>query len=367
MTFRLPDRVIASSNFTQFDGKTVLATIDGSRLLEALDSFFADDDWFREVVRTGVDPLTEYIQRTANQGKFLGRIFTEPVPPEAIIASSTKPSFDYKREVAEARAGMVALLAELGISKPHRPDAISDGAEDENLNFTNLEVVGVQVIHDVGEKRIVRQFGEITGYTLSVSGTLPKKFVGSAKGSVTTAIADNGDSLLSRRQPNLRVAGSSKLGDQWLVNFEVKLTPPSAEVKGIDLIQGSLIFDRNNAIRTFRFGTLAEVIAAPGNDFEATIEPVQMLPASNDFNYLFKLEMSKHQFKKVGFLESDGNELNTEEVWSWVGQDRQQIIFRFESKPPGDTRIVVETFDNDAKVEIPFELRNLDLIGLSRE
>ena len=92
-----------------------------------------------------------------------------------------------------------------------------------------------------------------------------------------------------------------------------------------------------------------------------------MLPASNDFNYLFKLEMSKHQFKKVGFLESDGNELNTEEVWSWVGQDRQQIIFRFESKPPGDTRIVVETFDNDAKVEIPFELRNLDLIGLSRE
>ena len=52
LVFELPGQFGAATNFTQVDGRTASATVEGKRFVEVLESFISDEAWFRNLSTT---------------------------------------------------------------------------------------------------------------------------------------------------------------------------------------------------------------------------------------------------------------------------------------------------------------------------
>jgi hypothetical protein len=113
-TFLLPGKVAEASIFEKADGGVRL-TIEGKKVMAAMDKVIGDDKLMTEAIRTGKDPVKDGPGASDAMGEM---IFGGKGPIRAKVGGDLKPLFDYQAEVAKAKAAQPAMLKSLGVEAP---------------------------------------------------------------------------------------------------------------------------------------------------------------------------------------------------------------------------------------------------------
>jgi hypothetical protein len=115
MIYTMPGQITDANILSKSaDGKTVTLTIEGKKMLEAMDKIMADDKAIEASIRAGkgVDQDDDLM---------LEKMFGKKGPISATVAGPGKPLFDYKTEMEAAKAAQAAMLKKLDIDPNAKP------------------------------------------------------------------------------------------------------------------------------------------------------------------------------------------------------------------------------------------------------
>ncbi len=355
MRFHLPGKPSNVTNFKVEEGGTLLLTFEGEKLFGVMDEMFEDPAWMRKQILAGAD-FTEggpKMDLMMNE-----KLFGEKAPVRATVTGAVKPLFNYKAEVTAAKKDSPKLFKELGAAAPI-PVASAKGG-----NFKNLKVGGVRVVTVSDGKRDVRPFNYDAGYTISLIGELPGAVLKVTEGKLEKAIADNGDSLLPEREWNRKIHFPHLSKDKTTVVFEVKLTLPGENVKGLKEISGMLEYTVAGGSREVPLGITDFTAGAKGNEFGAVVKSVKESEWQKEKEVLaLKLNLSSDSVKSMTFYDGSKKKLDVSESGHGGFGNSTTFQYTCEGKFPAKGSIVVEIFEKLEKYNIPFKIENISLMG----
>jgi hypothetical protein len=110
-TFVLPGKVVEANIFEKTE-QGVRLSIEGKKILAAMDKIVADDKLMKDAIKAGKDPVKD---GPGASDAMQEAMFGGKGPIRARVSGDIKPLFDYKAEVAKAKAAQPAMLKKLGI------------------------------------------------------------------------------------------------------------------------------------------------------------------------------------------------------------------------------------------------------------
>lgn len=124
LTYVLPGQVSDAGLFNKTkDGLQV--TVDGKKMLEAMDSMIADDKLMAQIAQEGEDPA----KGKTGKAYMMEKLFGKKGELRAEATGDLKPLFDYKAEMKKAADGQAEMLKKLQIElAPARPPMGGPGA-----------------------------------------------------------------------------------------------------------------------------------------------------------------------------------------------------------------------------------------------
>lgn len=355
-TFHLPGKVEASSNFKKASSGDLGLTFDGAKMLDALNTLVADDDWLaKNEFDTQKGPALD--------NELSGLLFGENAPVMASITGATKPLFDYAAEVAAAQKQTAKLQKQLGV--------VSVAPPSKGEPLKSIKVVGVRMISELDKKLDLRPFNYDAGYTLSVLA----EFAGSVldvtdKSAVTTATASDGTSILkSDREWDLRLGSPKLSADKASAIFDINLNLPPSGAKGLKEVTGTIQYRVAGGSKKTDLGLASFEVGAKGTEFDASIEKIKdgwQKDGSKDIE--LKLKLKPDDVKTVSLVvdsTSPAIELERRGYSSSGGTTR--FTFNFKEGIPEKGSIVVETYDQLKSFDVPFSIENISLLGTPME
>jgi len=109
ITAKLPG-VIAESNIFEAKGDTATLTMTGQQMIAAMEKVNARDELLRAKIKAGPGK--------GEDDFMFEQIFGKKGPAMVKVTGASKPQFDYKAEVAKAKAGEAAMYMKLGVTPP---------------------------------------------------------------------------------------------------------------------------------------------------------------------------------------------------------------------------------------------------------
>jgi hypothetical protein len=353
--FRLPAPVTASSNFKREGDDAISVAIDGAALLKALDALVADDARFSALLRSGAG-----LQKAPPPGdEFFGLVLGEKGPLQATFAAGGKPLFDYAAELAAAKAAEPALRKSLGLGAAVQVEPPAAGA-----GLKDVRVVGVRHVHVADPKRGIRPLNSMeTGLTLSVLAEFPGPVLGVKEGKLLKATSDAGENLLPKRDWDRRLGFPQLTEDRTAVVFDLTLKAPAATAKGLGEVSGTLIYQVGGKTKDVDVGLAAWTAGSKGKELGAEIEDFNEQPFDKSQVMGLKLQMARETVAGVEFYDEAGQKLDAKPS-GFMSMGRSTTLhYALKGKFPAKGRIVVKVYDDLRSTEVPFVLKDLDLLG----
>jgi hypothetical protein len=109
LTYKLPGTIESSTNMKKIDVNTVNIQVDGAKIMAAMDAMMNDDQWMKKQAEAGV--FVKGGSASAIDDDELNlRVFGEKGPVKAVVTGPGQSQFDYKSEVAAAKAEYTKLM-----------------------------------------------------------------------------------------------------------------------------------------------------------------------------------------------------------------------------------------------------------------
>jgi len=357
--FHLPGNLAEKvSNFEKMNEKTISFTFEGKKLLEVIDEMMQDDNWWRSQVTAGVDFAKDGPPMDIEMNQ---KLFGERAPIRAVVGGKLTSLFNYSAEVSEAKKSSSKLLAKHGIvAVVSDVSTVSSKVE----NFKSLKVGGVRLVRFSDSKRDVRPLNYDKGYTLSIVGELPCPVLSVTEGKLETAIADNGEDLLPEREWDSKIHFPRLSKDKTVVIFDVNLSLPGENVRGIREVSGILKYTIASGSRNVDLGITDFTIGAKGKEFGAAIKSIKRSKWEKGKQTLsLKLNLSQSSIKSVTFYDDEKNKLDVSSQGYFSMGSSTTFEYSCKGTLPETGFIVVGIFEGLKKYEIPFKLTNISLTG----
>ena len=354
--FHLPGNLAEKvSNFKKMNEKTISFTFEGKKLIEVIDGMMQDDNWWRSQVTAGIDFAKD---GPSMDMKMNQKLFGEKAPIRAVVGRKLTPLFNYSVEVAEAIKSSPKLFAKHGIATTI--PTVSSRIE----NFKSLKIGGVRLVRFSDSERDVRPLNYDKGYTLSIVGELPCPVLNVTEGKLETAIADNGENLLPEREWDSKIHFPRLSKDKTIVIFDVNLSLPGENVRGIREVSGILKYNVASGSRKVDLGITDFTIGSKGKEFGAVIKSINRNKLEKGKQTLsLKLNLSQFSIKSVTFYDDEKNKLDVSSHGYFSMGGSTTFEYSCKGTLPETGSIVVEIFEKLEKYEIPFKLTNISLTG----
>lgn len=106
---KLPGKISEANIFTQ-KGDTATLSMTGKQMMAAMDKINADDNLMRAKIKAG---------KGKGEDDFMfEQMFGKKGPAQVKVTGASAPLFDYKAEVAKAKAAEAEMFKKLGVEKP---------------------------------------------------------------------------------------------------------------------------------------------------------------------------------------------------------------------------------------------------------
>jgi hypothetical protein len=112
LTYKLPGTIESSTNMKKIDVNTVNIQVDGAKIMAAMDAMMNDDAWLKKQAEAGVF-VKGGNAPNMDDDELNQRVFGERGPVKVVMTGPGQPQFDYKTEVAAAKAEYTKLMDQL--------------------------------------------------------------------------------------------------------------------------------------------------------------------------------------------------------------------------------------------------------------
>ncbi|MDQ7778994.1 MAG: hypothetical protein RDV41_04710 [Planctomycetota bacterium] len=350
----LPGTVEQSTNFKKNPDGSLTVSLQGMKVIEAMDAIMNDEAALRAMIESGND-VTEI--GPGSDPVFMEKMFGERAPVRAVVGGTLTPLFDYEGEAAQARAGMEEMMTKLGITVA-KPVPLAGRAE-----FKSLTIGGVRIVRIDDGERGIRPFYESKGCTLALVGELPGAVLKVTEGKLEKAIASTGANLLPEDEWSRTISMCTLSADKTAVVFDVRLQLPDQDVPGLKEVSGTLEYVIEKGAKQVDIGVEEFKTGAPGKELGASIVSVKDSEWQAGTQVLsLQLAIAQEAIKAVHIYDTGGKELTTNSQGYMSSNETTTVDYSMEGKFPAKGRIVVEVYDTE-KYAIPFKIENVTLTG----
>lgn len=365
----LPGQIKEFSNFEKVDDSTVRLALDGSRLIGIVDRMMQDEASLKEQIRTGRNSLSS----GPNDLELNEMLFGQRAPVRVVITGATEQLFDYKAEVAAAKANYASVLAGLAAAEegpveevPAKVEFPAEGvasAAPEEETGPKVIVGGVRLVRHSDYKRGVMPLGQNDGYTLSLIVELPVSVVKVSSGIVEKAITDTGRELLPKDEWNRKIKFPSLANDGKTAVFDVELLLPDDGAHGLEEVSGTLEYLTASGSREADLGVIQLEVGAKGAGYGAVISSIEADPWQKNATVLgLRMDLPAEAIRSVEFY-ADGAKLDINQRSSLSIDGTTTLKFSVKDRLPQSARVVLNVFDELKKDRFPFRVRNVSLTG----
>ena len=358
--FHLPGEIKEISNFTRVDDTTCRLTLEGTRMIEAMDKMMADDNFLKEQILAGKRPIQDGPgdDLVANE-----MVYGESAPVRVVAETGDKILFDYETEVAEAKKNYGRMVKKLGFDETS-PLAIPV-VSGTPATPGSVKVGGVRLVQYSDRQRWIRPFNNDKGYTLSIVIELAEAGLNITEGRVEKAITDTGQDILSEKEWDRKIHWPRLSKDKRAVVFEVNLAMPDEKARSIAEVSGVLEYLESAGTKKIDLGVMDFKEGAESNVEGFSINSIKSDEVTVGKTRMWlKVMLLRGTEKRVQFFDEDGTELKVASDGKQFSRDRiKSMAFDIEGHFPARGRIVFEVLDGLSKHELPFKLTNISLLG----
>jgi hypothetical protein len=342
-TFVFSGEVEKATNVKKTGPNEIQFVLEGAKVLKVMDDLTKSDDYWKAAA-SGNDPLEK------SDPEVNAKIFGEKGPVQAVVKESATPLFDYKAEVAAAKPKYDAVMAKLGTSSSIGTTAPPVTAVGSG-SFDRVEVAEVQMT------RIDSEF-EKKSYTLKLRGVLHNAMLSATGGGVEKAITTEGASVLPGEDFDREIHFPQLSEDKTKVTFSVHLLVPPDKTKGLREVSGSLEFvsgDESKA-KTVDLGITEFKKGAKGKQYNVEITSVE------GGNVQFTIGLPEVNIRSVTFYGEDGKEIKSTSSSRSMMDEETSFCYSFDNLPARGA-VKVSVLEGLKKLEVPFAVKNIDLLG----
>jgi len=196
VTYQLPGKIVSTSNFVKKNDNTAELSINGKNMIHYLDTMMRNTDLISKMYSnsSSINPYA------GNSDYAIYKyLFGEAAPVRVVYETTTKPQFDYAKEVAEAKKYYAAFLIKSGIAAYDSIAIVKKQLEEAEKK--KEEGTLVLTANDSANDKMYFKTLTATQYyrgNFSLTGELskPVNSVSFATVSLTSLITDNGISML---------------------------------------------------------------------------------------------------------------------------------------------------------------------------
>lgn len=361
IVLHLPGRVVSHSNFTNDAAGNLAIQFSGAKFLEVMDRLVNDNDWCRKHGGTGFDDMQEKPLLDAELNQF---IFGEKAPVQAVIATGTKPLFDYAAEVAAAKKEFEPLKKALAVGASDADDSAEVSAAPATGGLKSIRVAGVRLVRESDQQRNLRPFNYDAGYTVSLLAEFPGAVQSvTDESTLAVATADDGTSLLPDSEWDRKVHFPSLAKDKTAAILEFKLNLPGSGVKGLKELSGQVQYRVAGGTKEVDLGLDELKAGATGTNLDARIESIRdgwKKDGSQDM--VLHLKTNPDGLKALSLV-VDGNKTELRQNGYGGGMNSYNFTYECKTAFPANGRLVAEVYDKMQTFAAPFKLENLSLLG----
>ena len=379
----LPGKISQVSNFEKIDDSTVRIAFDGSKLISIMDQMMQNDDWLKEQIRAGKDPVSDGPESGLVMNEML---FGEKAPIRVVLGQPAQQLFDYDAEVADAKANYDTMLEQLDLDKtettmptitdtlPVEPTFpvettlgdVTPVVPVQGAGLTNVKVAAVRLVMYSDHERGIMPLGQNKGYTLSLMVDLPEPVIKVSGGRVEKAVTDSTKSLLPTHKWQREIHFPRLTNDKKTVIFDVELLLPDDQASGFQEVSGVLEYLTADSLKQVDLGIMDFQIGAKGTQLGAVIRSIEEDPWQQNATVLrLRLNVRPEAIKSVNFYTQDGIKMDTNQTGYTSIDSSTTFEFSVKGQLPQKGRIVLDAFDGLTKNVIPFKITDITLTGQS--
>ena len=352
--FYLPGRISSVTNFKENPDGTLSITLEGTKMVDAINTLSEDENWWRRQVISGRDLIKDGPEFDPAMNEIL---FGQKAPVRATITGDLKALFKYQAEVTDAKNTSKEIMRELGIFESITIEPAKGGA------LKNIKVGGVRIVNFSDQVRGIRPFSDYKGYVLAIIADFPCSVL-NVTGTLEKALTDNGENLLHEREFDRKTKQVKLSGDKTSALFQVKLPLPSEDVKYFKEISGTLEYSTASVAKEVDLGFTELKAGAIGKELGSIIKSVGERFGQKDKEYIsFDVGLDHSMVKSITFYDSNGKKLDVFRNSSSRLRDKVNYFYSIKGKFPPTSRIVVEVYEDYKKFKVPFKVTNISLLG----
>jgi hypothetical protein len=325
-------------------GNTVSLRFEGKAVVDLLDRLMTDDDLALKLIRSGKKGPEALFVLMEDQG-----------PLEAATKGALAPTFDYESEVAAAREKFAALAESLNLPKP----------PEKGAPLGNTRIVAAKVVREADNDRELHPMNQnYPSLSLTVVGDLPEGVVKLEEGRMDAAITDAGDNLVPDDDWKRRISFPKMTKDRRTAFFDVEFPLPRPGVDGFKEIRGILSVNTTSGAEEIDLGFKKLEAGAEGKELGAVIENLD--PQEESTTLGIRLNISKDLLEALALVGPKGDAAPMSERGYSSSGDQCQVEYAIEGAIPKKAKLVARVIRNLQRIDVPFEVRDVDLLGRSR-
>jgi len=290
-----------------------------------------------------------------------GDLVTVEVPADAVeddITLITKSPFGGDAMPIRPKVAIPALPPDATVPGRTIPLIAPEGTGD-----SNVRVAGARLVRYSNFELGVLPLGQRDGYTLSLIADLPVPAVKIAGGDVIRAVADNGVSLLPKRQWDRKIRFARLSKDGKTAIFDIKLQLPDQSVLGLDELSGTLEYETASGVKEVDLGPIDFKSGATGAGLGAKISSIEVDPYGNNPTIVgLAVQTTPESVRSVEVYDGAEKLEVTRRGHLSVG-GTTIIKFSVGSKLPSRARIVLNILEQSEKNELSFRITRISLAG----
>jgi hypothetical protein len=323
---------------------TVTLRFEGKALVDLMERLLTDDDLMLKLLRSGKQGPEALFFLMSDQG-----------PLEAATTGALAPLFDYESEVGAAKETFAAFAEQVNLPKP----------PEMGPPLRNVRIVAAKIVREADSVRELHPMGQnYASLSLTVVGDLPDGVVKLEEGRMDAAIPDSGENLVPDDDWKRRISFPKMTNDRKTAFFDIEFPLPEPAVEGFKEIRGLLSVNTTSGAEEVDLGFKKLEAGAEGKELGAVIETLD--PQEESTTLGIRLQVSKDLIESLALVGPKGEAAPMSERGYSSSGDQCQVEYSIEGAIPKKAKLIARVIRNLQRIDVPFELRNVDLLGRPR-
>lgn len=344
-SLQLPGSVARVRNGKKGRPDTVSIRFEGKVVVDLLDRLMTDDALAIKLLRSGKE----------GPDALLGLLGDDQGPLEVVTKGELAPVFDYEGEVAAAKESFAALAETLNLPKP--PAA--------GPPMGNARILASKLVRETDSDRELNPMGQnYPSITFTVAGELPVGVIKLDEGRMDAAITDAGENLVPDDDWKRRIHFPKMTKDRRTAFFDVDLPLPEG-CEGLQEVRGTLGLHVSSGTDEVDLGFKKLEAGQTGKEFGASIERLE--PQDEERTTLdLKLMVAMETIESVVLRGAKGEEVPMSQNGYSSSGDECTLTYGIQGPIPKKPKLVARVAKNLQRVDVSFEVRDVDLLGRPR-